>query len=398
MNTRKTIPSYFNTLLVKLLPAVGTQRYWSLVHHCQSVENLLASDPYSLPILNTKAKALLSRYQASPTDNELVDCAYQTIEDARSANAEIISIQCSNYPSRLSNIDTPPPLLFVRGCIDALSLPQLAIVGSRHATHQGQSTAARFSEHLASGGFTITSGLALGIDSAAHQAVINAHQQRSITGKTIAVMATGIDRIYPVKNRVMADNIIDIGGALVTEFMPKTAPKAGHFPQRNRIISGLSLGTLVIEAAIKSGSLITAKYATEQNREVFAVPGSIHNPQSKGCHQLIKQGANLVETSQDIVDQLHGAIRSYAVDSADATRQTPRHIDHETPTTTTLSSSLPAPTEQEQQLLSYIGFDPVTLDQLMLSSPLSHQQLSHGLLELEIKGWIKRSAWGYERV
>ncbi|MGS2718369.1 DNA-processing protein DprA [Eionea flava] len=392
MQTSKTLPSFFNTLLVKLLPAIGTQRYWSLIEYCQTVEQVLTKDPYTLPILNQEAKTLLAHYHKAPNDNPLYDRAHQIIAETKAAGATMISVACTAYPPLLHQIHTPPPLLFIKGNKQALSLPQLAIVGSRHATHQGLSTTALFAKHLANAGFTVTSGLALGVDSAAHQAVIDSHQQQTITGKTIAVMATGIDHVYPRKNHTMSEEIVSLGGALVTEFMPNTAPKAGHFPQRNRLISGLSLGTLVVEAAIKSGSLITAKYALEQNREVFAIPGSIHNPQSKGCHQLIQQGAHLVQTSHDIVEQLQGIIECCQPDKLSGDSNLPySSVDKPSVTQATLST-------QEERLLSYIGFDPVTTDQLLLSAPLPHSQINQCLLELEIKGWIKRSVWGYERV
>ena len=221
--------SFFNTLLIQLLPGIGTQRYWSLMRYCQSGQHILTSDPKSLPHISEKAQQLLRQYQQSPLDNPLVERAHHIIDRVNTIGASIISEACPTYPHLLHNIHTPSPLLFVRGTVAILSLPQLAIVGSRHATHQGLSTARMFAEHLASCGFTITSGLALGVDSAAHQGVIDAHQQQSVAGNTVAVMATGIDQIYPRQHHRLAEQILDIGGALITEFLPDTPPKQGIF-------------------------------------------------------------------------------------------------------------------------------------------------------------------------
>ena len=203
----------------------------------------------------------------------------------------VVHFQDAAYPALLKQIADPPPLLFVRGDRDYLAQPQLAIVGSRNPTHTGRALAREFAAHLASFGLTITSGLASGIDGAAHQGAIEAG------GTTLAVTGTGLDRVYPARHRDLAHRVAE-NGALVTEFPPGTAPLAANFPRRNRLISGLSLGTLVVEAALRSGSLITARSALEQGREVFAIPGSIHNPLARGCHALIRDGAKLVESGE----------------------------------------------------------------------------------------------------
>jgi DNA processing protein len=386
MNQHLT-PSIYNTLLICLLPNIGTHRYWSLIEFSGSADNFLTSDPSTLPIINFQAKKLLRQYQSSPQSSELAHRANEIIEKVEYTQAQIVSINCKNYPTLLRNIHVPPPLLYIKGNHHALHLPQLAIVGSRNATHQGLSTTRLFAEHLASNGFTITSGLALGIDSAAHQAVLDIHNSDAFIGKTIAVMATGIDAIYPKQNHKLADTIINAGGALVTEFTPGTQPRPGHFPRRNRVISGLSLGVLVVEAAIKSGSLITAKYALEQGREVYAIPGSIHSPQSKGCHQLIKQGACLVESSNDIVMNLGGMIAHCG-----------QHINSTSDKTVKPTNLRTPPSPQEQLLLNHVGFSAASIDQLIQSTQLPSSDVSHHLLNLEINGWVKRSAWGYERV
>ncbi len=202
------------------------------------------------------------------------------------------------YPALLASIPDPPLALFVEGDADVLALPQLAVVGSRNPTAHGRDTAVQFAAHLARSGLAITSGLALGIDAASHRGALQAG------GRTVAVLGCGLDTIYPRENEPLAAAITAGGGALVADLPTGTAPLKQHFPRRNRIISGLSVGTLVVEAALRSGSLITARLAGEQGREVFAIPGSIHNPLARGCHRLIRQGAKLVEDADDIFVEL----------------------------------------------------------------------------------------------
>lgn len=204
------------------------------------------------------------------------------------------------YPALLGELSDAPPLLFVAGDPGILEMPQLAMVGSRNASKPGLDTAHSFARSLAAGGFVITSGLALGVDGAAHQGALDA------VGKTVAVLGTGLQRIYPARHKRLAEEIVCSGGALVSELPLDCAPHASNFPRRNRIISGLSLGVLVVEASPASGSLITARLAAEQGREVYAIPGSIHHPGAKGCHQLIREGATLVESIEDIMQALCG--------------------------------------------------------------------------------------------
>lgn len=269
------------------------------------------------------------------------------------------------YPALLREIPAAPALLFVRGDIDALSLPQLAIVGSRNATPGGLDTATRFAAHLAGAGFGITSGMALGIDAAAHRAALGAG------GKTVAVFGAGPDILYPREHAGLADEIA-AAGALVSEFPPGTAPRREHFPQRNRIISGLAVGTLVVEAGLRSGALVTARNAAEQGREVFAIPGSIHNPVARGCHRLIRHGAKLVETADDIVEELGGIIASLAA----TIEQNPDRPTEQ-----------PAPTldSDYRRLLEMMGWDPVDIDTLMKRTGLTTDELSSMLLILELE-------------
>ncbi len=270
-----------------------------------------------------------------------------------------------DYPPLLREIADPPVVLFVNGDAGCLLFPQLAIVGSRNATAGGIDNARQFASHLGRGGFCITSGLALGIDAAAHEGALSGG------ALTIAVCGTGADRIYPACNAELAERIVE-QGALVTEYPPGVGVQAHQFPRRNRLISGLSVGVLVVEAGPRSGALITARLAAEQGREVFAIPGSIHNPLARGCHRLIRNGAKLVECSRHIMDELGGMIgasRATIEQNADVAVQ-PEH-DFETD-------------PQYEQLLSKMGWDPVSIDQLVERCGLTAAELSSMLLILQL--------------
>ena len=295
-------------------------------------------------------------------------------------------ITTSEYPEQLRQIAKPPTILYLCGEINCLHLPQIAIVGSRRMTRGGEITAKSWAKYLAESGFTITSGLALGIDATAHRGALSAEQ-----GKTIGVMATGIDRFYPARNTQLREQIIHSGGALITEFPPGTEPRPAYFPQRNRIISGLSLGVLVVEAATKSGSLTTAKYALEQDREVFAIPSSINNPQSKGCHQLIKQGACLVETAAELVAELSGPLARYGELRADS-------ADNSSPESQSLLeiNSMDELTAEESALLDMLGFDPLQIDDL--NTPWPMDKLLQLLIALELKELISNEQGYFQRL
>ncbi|HYQ72576.1 MAG TPA: DNA-processing protein DprA [Gammaproteobacteria bacterium] len=287
----------------------------------------------------------------------------------------IMTCRDPDYPALLQEISDPPPLLYLHGNAEILQEPQLAVVGSRNPTAAGRQSAIDFARHLSAAGLVITSGLALGIDAAAHEGALDAG------APTVAVMGTGLDRVYPACNRELA-RAIPVAGLLVSEFPPGTPPKAENFPRRNRIISGLSLGILVVEAAIRSGSLISARFALEQGREVFAIPGSIHNPLARGCHHLIRQGAKLVETAQDIMEEL-GTLAS-AIDPDDLTA------------TQTGDSDSPAElTEDYAQLLEYIGFDNTSVDTLVKTTHLTPAEVSSMLLQLEMRGYIAANPGGF---
>lgn len=282
----------------------------------------------------------------------------------------IVERGSTHYPDLLEEIGSPPKRLYVRGNPEVLGLPTLAIVGSRNPTRGGVRNAYEFAKHLAATGFCIASGLAEGIDSAAHEGALAAN------APTVAWLGHGIDTIYPAANRGLAERIA-VSGALVSEFPLGTAPKRGHFPARNRLISGSSLGTLVVEAARRSGSLITASLAAEQGREVFAIPGSIHNALSRGCHQLIRQGAKLVESADDIVSEL-GPLAGHLMQNAESG-------------TTDESAPATRPTRDPEYalLLAALGHDPRSTDELAAESGLTIEQVSSMLLILELEGEIE---------
>ena len=275
----------------------------------------------------------------------------------------VLKLDDPRYPQALANIPDPPLLLYIRGRIELLARPGLAIVGSRNATSQGKANARHFASALSHAGVCVVSGLALGIDAAAHEGALEG------SGATIAVVGTGADLFYPSRNRVLAERIAR-DGCIVSEYPLGTPPTPGNFPKRNRIISGLSAGVLVVEAAAQSGSLITARVAGEQGREVFALPGSIHAPLAKGCHVLIREGARLVETVGEILDAMRMSPLAPEVASA-------------TPTETDCLG-----------LLDHLGHEPVDIDTLLVRSGGNVGELSLGLLALEMAGMLERLPGG----
>lgn len=291
----------------------------------------------------------------------------------------LITWGAPGYPELLARIPDPPMALFVAGDPDSLSLPQLAIVGSRNPSTPGRETAFQFARHLSGCGLSIVSGLALGIDAAGHEGALAAG------GITVAVCGTGPDQIYPEANRSLHERIV-ASGAVVSEYPPGTAPRRIHFPQRNRLISGLALGTLVVEASLQSGSLITARLASEQGREVFAVPGSIHNPLARGCHKLIRDGAKLAESSRDILEEL-GPLAVAMIDA----------VPDESPA----AGGDPArgPDPEYQTLLDALSFEPVPIDSLVERTGLTSEEVSSMLLILELNGYVEAvPGGGYARL
>lgn len=313
----------------------------------------------------------------TPTIDYLLKPDWQKIEKnwqwGQQSNQTIMTWNDANYPLLLKEIATPPPLLFIKGQLSALTQRQIAIVGSRNPTAMGLENAYYFAEQLVQLGFTITSGLALGIDGASHKGALKAQ------GQTIAVMATGIDHIYPRRHAALAGAIIE-NGALISEFPLGVAPLREHFPRRNRIISGLSLGTLVIEAAERSGSLITAHYAAEQGREVFALPGGIRNPFAAGCHKLIQQGAKLITTANEITEELKLYV-NYSENEQKITAISPPALD-----------------KLYQNLVNCIDYEITPIEILTLRSGLALNRIMAMLSELEITGHVKTVSGGIVKI
>lgn len=315
-------------------------------------------------------------------------------------NRHLLTLGDAAYPATLLELADPPLLLYAEGRLDCLDPPAVAIVGSRNPSAQGLVNARAFASSLSAADIVVVSGLALGIDAAAHEGALDALARGGAS--TIAVLGTGLDEIYPRRHVALAQRVA-AQGLLLSEYSLGTPPIAAHFPLRNRIIAGLSLGTLVVEAALQSGSLITARLAVEAGREVFAIPGSIHSPQAKGCHALIKQGAKLVEQTQDILDELQqlrsaraglAAARHLKAPPADGGRGT-GEASRAQPLGSVRSAPAPAPsgldaTEEADPVLLALGWSPATLEVLQVRSGLSATELSVRLLELELLGEVAR--------
>ncbi len=322
---------------------------------------------------------------------KLADVTWRWLHEAPTTGVQrhIVTLGDADYPAALLHMEDPPLMLYLLGQVGSAQAPRLpqlaarglAMVGSRNPTPQGQDHARMFARAFSAAGLTVVSGLALGVDGAAHQGALEGHEHADSDNAplaTVAVVGTGLDRVYPKSHRELAHQIAQ-HGLLISEYALGTPPSPANFPKRNRIIAGLSLGTLVVEAALKSGSLITARLASEQGKEVFAIPGSIHAPQSRGCHWLIKQGAKLVESAQDVLEELR------------------------LPTTATTEPHAPAGFVDADEvnadasadpLLNALGYDPVGLDALQARTGLETAHLQARLLELELDGCVARLPGG----
>jgi DNA processing protein len=353
-------------------PGVGRGTARKLLAACGTPEAVLATPLSSLRQLVGEAVAQALR-SPRPEDDERHAAAAAWLAAGPDRHALVPGDP--QFPPLLLQTADPPLLLYVQGDPAVLSRPALAVVGSRSATPQGLANARAFAAALSQQGWTIVSGLALGIDAAAHEGALEAMAQGG--AGTVAVVGTGLDRVFPARHRALAHRIA-AQGALVSEYAPGMPPLREHFPERNRLIAGLSQGTLVVEAALASGSLITARLASESGREVFAIPGSIHSPQARGCHALIRQGAKLVETAEDIVEELRG--------------QRPLVLDAAAPSDGEAAVA-------DDPLLAALGHDPVTLDALLARTGESAAVLSARLLELELDGQVARLPGGlYQRL
>lgn len=347
-------------------PGVGPETARRLLAAFGPPENIFSASPSSLQKTVSERLALALRQPPPAATITLIE---QTLAWAAQAGNHVLTLADADYPPSLLDIADPPLILYAKGRLELLRRPALAVVGSRNATAQGILNAEKFSQALSQAGYVIISGLALGIDTAAHQGALLAADDGG--GATIAVIGTGADLVYPARNRVLAHRIAEVG-CILSEYPLGMPAIAANFPRRNRIISGLARAVLVVEAAAQSGSLITARLAADQGRDVFAIPGSIHAPLSKGCHQLIKQGAKLVESAQDVLEELQHLPLPAAPPAPLAPSATP-------------DSAPPL----AQRLLQALGFDPVTLDLLAARCDLDAATLASELLALELQGQVE---------
>jgi len=354
-------------LLVSQAPGIGSRTFQRLLSHFEHPQNILEASRQQLQAAAVPPAGI--EFLRSP-DRQSIQGSLDWLNQPQ---RNLLTLHDPAYPRLLAEIPDPPPLLYVQGDPDLLQQPQLAIVGSRNPSASGLANARDFAAFLAAAGLTVTSGLAIGIDGAAHEGALS-------RGASIAVTGTGLDRVYPATHRELAHRLAE-QGALISEYAPGTPPRAENFPRRNRIISGLCVGVLVVEATLHSGSLITARLALEQGREVFAIPGSIHNPQARGCHRLIREGAKLVESAQDIFEELGallGSLRALPAEAGPAAPATNHGTDPE-----------------YAGLLEAMGFDPISVDELIVRTGLTPETVSSMLLLLELEGHVSSAPGGY---
>lgn len=364
--------------------------YQSLMAHFNNAADALNATPERWQQLGIhKAHpAKLKSWQQDPAFRQQFDAAMQQLNPAVDS---IILLNDPEYPKQLKQIADPPPLLYIRGNVHALTQPQIAIVGSRKPSPTGAKIAHQFAQILTENGFWVTSGLAYGIDSEAHRGALHAG-----LGRTIAVLGTGINICYPSSHQHLYQQIIHTGGAIISEFTPNCPAKDYHFPKRNRIVSGLSLGTLVVEAALKSGSLITARSALEQNRQVFAIPGHIYNEQSRGCHQLIREGAILVDDPIQIIEELALPKQWQHTQNFEQKDLSGAQIVNTVSKTSDTITSLDIPLHLQAtyHVLDWVGQN---MDDLVALTQLDIATLSSYLMEMELLGLVVQQGGLYQR-
>lgn len=348
-------------LALSLLPGLGDESFRKLLVAFGEPKKILTASSTELSrIVPLKIARCIS-------ENSGLGSIHDALNWLKGDNNHLVTLADRNYPQLLLQIPDPPPLLYVKGRLDLLNQPALAIVGSRNATPQGVANAESFARALSDAGLSIVSGMALGIDAAAHRGGLKG------ASSSIAIVGTGLDIVYPARNRELAHALAD-SGTLISEFPLGTPAVGSNFPRRNRIISGLCHGCMVVEAALSSGSLITARLALEQGREVFAIPGSIHSPLSKGCHALIKQGAKLVESAQDVLEEIGWK-------------------------TTVDATATPQSDSDSPPLLQHLGFDPCDIDTLCARCQLPPDAVTAMLLKLELAGRVAALPGGlYQRL
>lgn len=362
-------------LALKLVPRLAIQKKIALVNSF-GLEAL-----FSKTLCNIIADINLTAKQIAAFEQPDWTFIDEIIHKSKQCDSEIIVFDDPDYPQLLKQIYDPPLVLFLKGNKKLLNKNHLAIVGSRSASINGREVAFEIAQQLVKAGLIVTSGLALGIDACAHKGALTANES------TVAVVATGLDRVYPTKHINLAKQIIANQGAIISEFLPGTLPKPGHFPKRNRIISGLSIGVLVVEATLKSGSLITARCALEQNRDVFSIPSGISNPQAKGCHWLIKQGAKLVEETADILEELVNLENT----STDLKQES--KIDVNINEEKKLNNDLCV-----DELLASVGFEITPIDKVVSRSKLPIEEVLTRLTILELSGLVAAVPGGYLRL
>ncbi|MDO9565167.1 MAG: DNA-processing protein DprA [Candidatus Desulfaltia sp.] len=345
---------------LKSVPGIGLYHFKRLIDHFKSPAHVFEASREELLNLDGMSERLVSAIK----QHRISEQVKKELDLVKQKGYRIVTMADNDYPSLLLQIPDPPPFLYVYGNIDG-SIKNIAVVGSRNATTYGISTTQQLCLNLASNGITVVSGMARGIDTAAHEGALMGK------GKTIAVLGSGLERVYPSEN-IKLFHKIAANGAVISEFSLMTEPEAYNFPIRNRIISGISLGTVIVEATKRSGSLITARLAAEQNREVFAVPGSIHSFKSTGTHTLIKQGAKLVEQTQDIIEEIAPLLQEYAAKENTGQNKT--------------KAKLPPLSSEELTVYKALGPYPVHIDELVRKIPMEPGKLSSILLRLELNG------------
>ncbi|WP_417530632.1 DNA-processing protein DprA [Marinobacter lipolyticus] len=364
-------------LMLSCLPKFGVRRRQAALSALTDLTALLGASVATLKAIGLTTESIepIQAWQRQDRNHPVVAQVLRIWNECRVQGIRLITPGDDDYPEPLRHIHDAPLVLYCLGRRDLLARDQIGMVGSRNATRAGLDHARKFAAALGDQGFLVTSGLALGIDGAAHAGALDAGHP------TLAVIGSGFDRLYPSQHRKLAERIID-QGLLISEYPPGVRARAAHFPQRNRIISGMSRGVLVVEAGLKSGSLITARLALEQGREVFAIPGSVHSPVARGCHHLIKQGARLVETVDDVLEEL-GAWWSPSLVAESAESQQ------------ALATDLDA---REIAVLKALGYDPQSTDQLCSETGLPADQLMQSLLLLELQGLVSSVPGGFQKI
>ena len=366
-------------IFLSCLPKFGARRQQAILEQLPEFEQLLTHNAATLKALGLAAETIdaLEAWRRQDRAHPVVASADGIYRNCLRTGTAIVTMADADYPEPLRHIHDGPLVLYVRGDRSLLGREQIGIVGSRNATRAGLEHARSFAAALGQKGLLVTSGLALGVDGAAHAGALDAGFP------TVAVIGNGVDKPYPYRHRTLSERIAG-EGVIVSEYPPGTSAKAGHFPRRNRIISGLSRGILVVEAGLKSGSLITARLALEQGREVFAIPGSVHNPLARGCHHLIRQGAKLVETVDDICEELGGWWTGQ-------NEGDPSSVVMKRPAIEGLDS-------REIAVLEALGYDPQSTDDLCSVTGLPADQLMQSLLLLELQGLVDSAPGGFQRI